>query len=102
MNDNTKSIRFPGLLNSFGDIPNWNMMHRPYIAVYFLDSSTVFYQEYGFRYMAKLYDGADYTGYHRVTRELPEIYKDIEENYPNMHQVPPGAEDDEQLICVYV
>lgn len=99
-----KILDLPGLLNSFGDIPDvdWVRMKRPYIAVAYMDMQSDLYREHGMRFMAKLYDGALYTGYHRASARIAEIYEDIEANHPELIKVPPGAEDPDKLICVYM
>ena len=84
-----------GLLESFGDIPEreWNKMKRPYIAVFQASCQDFF---------GKLYDGAYYTGYHKTARVFREMAEDIEKTHPELHREPPGAEDQDELICVYM
>lgn len=101
---NAKSLNLPGLLNSFGDIieTDWQRMRQPYIAIFYLDMQSDLYREHGMRFLAKLYDGPFYTGYHRVAERVAEIFDDIENNYPALSKAPPGAENSEQLLCVYL
>ena len=93
-----------GLLESFGDIPDreWSRMKRPYIAVFRASCQDGSYQETGMNFFGKLYDGAYYTGYHKTARAFSEMEEDIEKTHPELRREPPGAEDPEELICVYM
>ena len=98
------TISNTGLLESFGNIPEreWNKMKRPYIAVFQASCQDGSYQETGARFFGKLYDGAYYTGYHKSARVFREMTEDIEKTHPELHREPPGAEDQDELICVYM
>lgn len=92
-----------GLLESFGDIPDmdWAKMERPYITVFNITANTEIYRGSGMKYGAKLYDGANYTGYHRAATNIYAIIDDIARHHPELNQYQRGAEDPEELIWVY-
>lgn len=92
-----------GLLDSFGDIPDmdWAKMERPYITVFNITANTEIYRESGMKYGAKLYDGENYTGYHRAATNIYAIIDDIARYHPELNQYQRGAEDPEELIWLY-
>lgn len=102
--NNIADLHLPGLLKSFGDVKenDWARMKRPYIIVCYLDSQNDLYEDYDMRYFAKMYDGDYFVGYHRVTQTFRELCDDIEKSCPKFQKYPRGAEDPEELICVYM
>ena len=89
-----------GEIKSFGDITDWYRMERPYIAVFQVSCRD--HMEDGVRFAAKVYDGEYYTGCHMLAGTFAEVEKDITESHPELHRESPGAEDPDELLCVYM
>lgn len=84
-------------MGSFGDLSlvTWLRISRKYIAV----SKE---RENPETYVAKLYDGAEYTGIYVRMYDLEELYRDIERYTLGLAKEKPGPADPEDLICVYM
>lgn len=83
-------------LSSFGEmtLANWLKLKRPYIAVFECEKNGMT--------EAKLYDGAEYTGFFVRGENAESIYRDIERYTLGLAKEKPGPADPKNLICVYM
>lgn len=83
-------------LSSFGEmtLADWLKLRKPYIAV--------FKAEKWKTYVAKLYDGAEYTGIFICKQDVESIYRDIERYTLGLAKEKPGPADPENIICIYM
>ncbi len=84
-------------MRSFGDLSlvTWLKMSRKFIAV----SREAGCPE---TFVAKLYDGAEYTGIFIRKNDVESIYRDIERYTLGLAKEKPGPADPKELICVYM
>lgn len=82
-------------LESFGHMTlvEWLKPRRPYVAVVRMPKGM---------YEARLYDGAEYTGYCVKKSDLDELCKDIERYTMGLAKEHPGAEDPENVVWIYM
>lgn len=73
----------------------WNAIRRPCVAVYEVADEAV-------KYLVKVYDADMYTGIFMRAGTLDWIDTDIRNHVPWLERVARGAEDEPDLICVYV
>ena len=84
-------------LKSFGEmsLATYLKASKKYIAVF---------EEQGWpqRYVARMYDGAEDTGFYVRMYDLEELYRDIERYTFGLAKEKPGPADPKNIICIYM
>lgn len=85
-------------IRSFAELHQsvWDKIKKPFIAVY-KDPDAIHRP----KYLAKVYDGGEYTGIFMRMNELERMTEDIRVYACWLRKALPGTADEPSLLCVY-
>ena len=85
-------------IRSFGEMQQsaWDKCKKPFVAVY-KDPDAIQRP----KYLAKVYDGAYYTGIYMRMDDIKKLREDIRMYAHWLSEAKPGADDEPSLLCIY-